>query len=521
MMTIKSIEVEHLTNIHTTLSEKDIEWMKRNEEVWLYYQEATLEEIMLLEENTMPSEEEIEQMKRYDEAVSLHYQEPDPEDTMFLEEEMKWRQPYETYYEDENWLHLKNGEPYFVQKVKKEQELYLNITDSTPEYITQSFDELLLTNSSEGITICKENLLRLNTDNSFLVESLEINDLNIIQQNSPATIIPNQVMKAMTGKQKGLLQDVRKNADTIKALLKSLIKNNTSITYEQKKEQIEQIECGDISFQMDCYLGANFTIYEIVFIRAIEVIVSKMISAGEIGNHFGLIYIPWYKIYEECGIAPRPEGGYEWKASKKIRDVLKEGGNLRKTILEKNEFEQQIMDTSFILETQLRTTKEINHKVDSETKTKSEIEETQNIGVGLRLSSFLFFTPDYEAKLKMCTLMDNQGFIRFRKINKTKLGFSLFIWLERYISQHDKTKTLDLNTIIVNLNLVKEYKNKPKRTKEDIERAFNDMIEQKTLITAFKKENGAKGQEQYIFTNARYKPAPHKSNNKKSTESFH
>ena len=184
-------------------------------------------------------------------------------------------------------------------------------------------------------------------------------------------VIQNQVMKAMTGKQKGLLQDVRKNADTIKALLKSLIKNNTSITYEQKKEQIEQIECGDISFQMDCYLGANFTIYEIVFIRAIEVIVSKMISAGEIGNHFGLIYIPWYKIYEECGIAPRPEGGYEWKASKKIRDVLKEGGNLRKTILVKNEFEQQIMDTSFILETQLRTTKVINHKVDSETKTKS------------------------------------------------------------------------------------------------------------------------------------------------------
>jgi hypothetical protein len=272
---------------------------------------------------------------------------------------------------------------------------------------------------------------------------------------------------------------------------------------------------------MDCYLGANFTIYEIVFIRAIEVIVSKMISAGEIGNHFGLIYIPWYKIYEECGIAPRPEGGYEWKASKKIRDVLKEGGNLRKTILVKNEFEQQIMDTSFILETQLRTTKVINHKVDSETKTKSEIEETQNIGVGLRLSSFLFFTPDYEAKLKMCTLMDNQGFIRFRKINKTQLGFSLFIWLERYISQHDKTKTLDLNTIIVNLNLVKEYKKNSKRTKEDIERAFNDMIEQTTLITGFKKEIGAKGQEQYIFTNARYKPAPHKANLKKSTESFH
>ena len=117
--------------------------------------------------------------------------------------------------------------------------------------------------------------------------------------------------------------------------------------------------------------------------------------------------------------------------------------------------------------------------------------------------------------------MDNKGFIRFRKINKTQLGFSLFIWLERYISLHDKTKTLDMNTIIVNLNLVKEYKNKPKRTKEDIERAFNDMIEQKTLITAFKKEIGAKGQEQYIFTNARYKPAPPKANLKKSTESFH
>lgn len=322
--------------------------------------------------------------------------------------------------------------------------------------------------------------------------------------------IPNQVMKAMTGKQKGGLQDVRKNEDRIKALLKSLIKNNTSITREQKIEQFEQIERGDISFQMECYLGANFTLYEIVFIRAIEVIVSKMISAGEIENHFGLIYIPWHKIYEECGVAPRPEGGYERKASKKIRDVLKEGGNLRKTILVQNEFEQQIMDTSFILETQVRSIKVI----------KSEVEETQNIGVSLRLSSFLFFTPDHDKKLKKCTLMDNLGFIRFRKINKTQLGFSLFIWLEQYISQGEKTKLLGLNTIIVNLNLVKEYKKNPKRTKEDIERAFNDMIEKKTLITDFKKEIGAKGQEQYRFTNARYKSAPHKANPTKTRKVF-
>ena len=73
-----------------------------------------------------------------------------------------------------------------------------------------------------------------------------------------------------------------------------------------------------------------------------------------------------------------------------------------------------------------------------------------------------------------------------------------------------------MNTIIVNLNLVKEYKKNSKRIKEDIERAFNDMIEQKTLITGFKKEIGVKGQEQYIFMNARYKPTPHKTNLKKS-----
>lgn len=343
---------------------------------------------------------------------------------------------------------------------------------------------------------------------TMLLEGLEPQNYSIF--------IPNQVMKSMTGKQQGILQEVRKNEDNIKELLKSLIKNNTSISREQKIEQLEQINSGDISFQMDCYLGVNFTIHEIVFIRAIEVIVSKMISAGEIENHFVPIYIPWHKIYEECGITPRPNGGYESKASKRIRDVLNEGRNLRKIILVKNEFEEEIMDTSFILERQLRTKKVIKYKVDNQTKTKPEVEEAQNIGVTLRLSGFLFFSPDYAAKLKKCTLMDNRGFRSFRQKNKTQVGLALFIWLERYLSQQDKTKRLDMNTIIVNLNLVKEYKKNSKRIKEDIERAFNDMIEQKTLITGFKKEIGVKGQEQYIFMNARYKPTPHKTNLKKS-----
>ena len=330
----------------------------------------------------------------------------------------------------------------------------------------------------------------------------------ICENNSPSIAIPNQVMKAMTNRQRGMLQDISSSNENIISFLKSLIKNNTSITDKQRQEDLARINDNDITYQVDCYLGTKFTSYEILFIRAIQVIIAEKITTGEIQNHLGLIYIPWHKIYKECGVTQHIKGGPEQKLSKKIKAVLNEGSNLRKQILVKDEYNNEIMDTKFIIDVKLDTKEITKTKEDNITKIKTQVKEIQNIGVYLKLSSFLFFSSDYTNKLKQCTLMDNKGFVSFRQKNKTQIGFALFIWLERYISQQDKTKILDMNTIIVKLDLYKSHKKNPKRTKEDIERAFFDMIEQKTLITHFKEKIGVKGQLQYVFTNARYKHNP-------------
>ena len=107
-------------------------------------------------------------------------------------------------------------------------------------------------------------------------------------------------------------------------------------------------------------------------------------------------------------------------------------------------------------------------------------------------------------------MIDNKGFVRFRKVNRSEIGLNLFLYLERYISQQDSIKTLDLNTIIKIFNLQSSYLKNKKRTVYDIERVFDDMVSQQTILSSWKKQEGINGQQQYEFVNLRYKKTEHK-----------
>lgn len=122
--------------------------------------------------------------------------------------------------------------------------------------------------------------------------------------------------------------------------------------------------------------------------------------------------------------------------------------------------------------------------------------------VGLRFSSFLFSD---KKKLEKSTMIDNKGFVRFRKVNRTDIGLKLFLYLERYMSQQDSIKKLDLTKIINICHLHDNYLKKKKRTIDDIERAFDDMVSQQTILSSWKKQEGINGQQQYEFVNLRYK----------------
>tara|TARA_B110000211_G_scaffold228142_1_gene283901 strand:+ start:58 stop:1524 length:1467 start_codon:yes stop_codon:yes gene_type:complete len=321
------------------------------------------------------------------------------------------------------------------------------------------------------------------------------------QQNQSAPV-PNHVINTLRNVQQSRLKDIMAGGQKTKQLLVALINGNTSLADEEKEEELDKVRnCEqNAEYQIDCYLGAEFTHEEILFIRAISVIVFNMIRAGEIENHLGLIYIPWHKIYKECGVPLRSDGeGYNPRSSKKIRDVLDLESNLRKDILIKNDFGKETGDTRFISDPQphIRLVKQKNG---------SEALIEQHIGVSLRISPYLFFPNGYDDKeFQKFTLIDNAALIRFKKVNKTKVGFSLFIWLEKLISQQNVFKILDWDTIIKTLNLQAEEKKNPKRLKDNIERAFQNMEKQKALITNFKEQKGSRCQRQYYFVNSRYK----------------
>jgi hypothetical protein len=193
-----------------------------------------------------------------------------------------------------------------------------------------------------------------------------------------------------------------------------------------------------------------------------------------------MIYIPWKEIYEECGIPKAVNGGYEPRLAQPIKEaILFKDGNLATKRWVKDEISRRVIMTSFLLEVKPLESK-----------------------VGLRFSSFLFLD---KKKLENSTMMDNAGFVRFRKVNKTDIGLHLFLYLERYMSQHDERKKLNHETIIKICNLHRSYLKNKKRTTSEIERVFDDMVSQQTILSSWKKQPGTNDQPQYELVNLRYK----------------
>jgi hypothetical protein len=326
------------------------------------------------------------------------------------------------------------------------------------------------------------NIVRRKTENLESNASLATSFAEAIE--SIFTPIPNHVMKIMTKQQKGNIGDIKDKDDKklFVNILENTINKNPNISDNEKSYELEKIKTESNNYEVSQYLGFTINIHEIVIVRAILIIVSKLIELGKIKDTDKMIYIQWRDIYEECSIPKGISGNYESRLTKPIRElILKKGqGNLTKQQWLKDEFSGRIIRSQFLLEVEPKGTK-----------------------VGLHLSSFLFFDKQ---KLAKCTMMDNKGFARFRKINRTTIGINLFLYLERYMSQKDEIKILDLNTIIRMFSLNTSYEKNKKRTLEEIEKAFKDMVNQKTILKSWQRQKGVNGQLQYEFKNLNYKP---------------
>ena len=304
--------------------------------------------------------------------------------------------------------------------------------------------------------------------------------------NNPENIpIPNHIIKAMTKQQKGIIGDIKEKTEreTFIKTLENTIRKDYKELPDIAKQEISKI---DNKYEISKYLGSSFKSNEILTVRSLLVILHRKLKSGNIMDpDKNDIYIPWKEIYEECGISIGKSGGYETRLTKPIREaILSEDGNLRKKRWVKDEGSDKVIKTSFLLEVKPSISK-----------------------LGLLFSSFLFSD---KKKLEKSTMIDNKGFVRFRKVNRSEIGLNLFLYLERYISQQDSSKKLDLTTIINICNLHESYVKNKKRTIYDIERAFNDMVSQQTILSSWSKKEGINGQQQYEFVNLRYKKTEHK-----------
>ena len=303
--------------------------------------------------------------------------------------------------------------------------------------------------------------------------------------NNPENIpIPNHIIKAMTKQQKGIIGDIKEKTEreTFIKTLENTIRKDYKELPDIAKQEISKI---DNKYEISKYLGSSFKSNEILTVRSLLVILHRKLKSGNITDTDKMIYIPWKEIYEECGISIGKSGGYETRLTKPIREaILSKEGNLDKKRWVKDEVSDKVIMTSFLLEVKPLESK-----------------------VGLRFSSFLFSD---KKKLEKSTMIDNKGFVRFRKVNRSEIGLNLFLYLERYISQQDSSKKLDLTTIINICNLHESYVKNKKRTIYDIERAFNDMVSQQTILSSWSKKEGINGQQQYEFVNLRYKKTEHK-----------
>lgn len=296
-----------------------------------------------------------------------------------------------------------------------------------------------------------------------------INNLEIIP-------IPNQIMKAITKQQKGIIGDIKEKSD------KEVFINILKKTIQKELPDIAEKEILKINndYEISKYLGVKFKSNEILTIRCLLVILSRKLKSGYITDTDKMIYIPWKEIYEECGIPKAVNGGYEPRLAQPIKEaILFKDGNLSTKRWVKDEISRRVIMTSFLLEVKPLESK-----------------------VGLRFSSFLFLD---KKKLENSTMMDNAGFVRFRKVNRTDIGLHLFLYLERYMSQHDERKKLNHETIIKICNLHRSYLKNKKRTTSEIERVFDDMVSQQTILSSWNKQQGNNEQPQYELVNLRYK----------------
>ena len=308
---------------------------------------------------------------------------------------------------------------------------------------------------------------------------------HLIEQGKNRVPIANHVMKSMTKMLKGHIGDIKDKRDkaVFKQKLENTINKNINIPEKEKAYELKKIQKESNDYEISQYLGYQFTKQEVLFIRSILSIVGNMYNKSEIENTDGMIYIPWTRIYEENGIS-KQNGKYPTKLIKIVKSiVIEENSNLKKHRWVKDENSGRVFQTPFIL----------------------EIEYSKKV-LGIKLPTFLFIN---KAKLKNYTLMDNQGYIRFKKNNKTDLGFQIFIYLERLMSQQNSFKLIDLDTILNVLVLDDMLKQNKSRVLNYIERAFEEMVSCKTILKSWSKQKGKRGQIQYNLT-----PIYHKEPNK-------
>jgi len=333
---------------------------------------------------------------------------------------------------------------------------------------------------------------------------------------------PNHLPKAINKKQKGELDELQ--TQEARVLLRQKILEDTSLTQEQKNDYIAKINApnSNTSFklELDRYLGSKLDPKVNIVLRALRAIVFEAVQSKKAESPHHPIKFSTNKLYELCGVTKHIKGGYHSTQTKNIINILTKS-SLTEKILVKNEFDRIIKSTSFLLEVTFHSNKaEIKKNSKQELLPESIIQE-QTTYITIKVSDFLF--ANYINQSGNYHLQDVDGYIRFRKLNDTTIGNELFLWLEIYLSRVNKTKEVNLDTIIKELMLEERYKHDPKRVKSAIERALKDMIEANTLIKDYKLVTGARGQEKYVFTNARYSEKPKleivKTNNKNSTRS--
>jgi hypothetical protein len=329
---------------------------------------------------------------------------------------------------------------------------------------------------------------------------------------------PNSLRDAINKNQKGKLSELDDNSkrDVIKTLICEIYKDN-ELTDKEKEYAIDRIKNTSntlSSFDINKYLGINLSEIENIVLRAIRDIVYQGIKLKQIENIHNPIEIPLHILYKKCGVNKRDKDkGYYSGKTKEIINTLMSSNLTTDIIVKSHSFNQRIIKTRFIGDS-IFDSRDVEIKTEQKGITKIQ---TQYTKVKIKVSEFLF--NENINDISNCYMQDTTGYINFKKINRTKIGNDLFLYLESYLSTQDIKKELNLTTIINTLGIEKEFKKKKIEVVQKINRALEDMKSSDTLIKDYKQEKGVSNQEKYILYNARYveKTILKKDKNKNTT----